>query len=87
MFGNSVSFKDYEGIQGFGLSTQSDVDSLTKALAAGSQRPPASGGSALRVESLEATLRVVTFTLQNIKFWPKIPKLPASIFGLGACPA
>lgn len=77
MLGNTVSFKDYEGIQGFGIGSAQDVDELNKALSAGTQRPPASGGSALRVESLEATLRTVTFTLQNIKLWPKIPKLPA----------
>jgi hypothetical protein len=77
MFNNSVSFKDYEGIQGFGIGSQAEVDELNKALSAGYQRPPASGGSALRVESLEATLRTVTFTLQNIKLWPKMPKLPA----------
>ena len=77
MFGNSVSFRDYEGVQGFGIGSMNEVDELNKALEAGTQRPPASGGSALRVESLEATLRTVTFTLQNIKLWPKIPKLPA----------
>ncbi len=77
MYGNSVSFRDYEGVQGFGIGSQAEVDELNKALQAGTQRPPASGGSALRVESLEATLRTVTFTLQNIKLWPKIPKLPA----------
>jgi len=77
MYGTTVSMKDYEGIQGFGVGSQEQVDELNKALEAGYQRPPASGGSALRVESLEATLRVVTFTLQNIRFWPRIPKLPA----------
>lgn len=77
---NLISFKDYEGIPGFGgfgTSTAQEIESLSKALVAGTQRPPASGGSALRVESLEATLRITTFTLQNIKFWKKIPKLPA----------
>lgn len=72
-----VSFRDYEGIQGFGIGSQAEVDDLNKALSAGTQRPPSSGGSALRVESLEATLRTVTFSLSNIKLWPKIPKLPA----------
>jgi hypothetical protein len=77
MQGTSVSFRDYEGISGFGIGSQAEVDELNKALSAGTQRPPASGGSALRVESLEATLRTVTFSLNHIKLWPKIPKLPA----------
>lgn len=77
MLHNSVSFRDYEGIQGFGIGSQAEVDELNKALSAGYDRPPTSGGGALRVESLEATLRTITFTLQNVKFWPKIPKLPA----------
>jgi len=72
-----VSLRDYEGIQGFGASSASEIEELNKALQAGYQRPPASGGSALRVESLEATLRIVTFTLQNIKLWKAITKLPA----------
>lgn len=72
-----VSLRDYEGLQGFGSSNPSEVEELNKALAAGTQRPATSGGSALRVESLEATLRVVTFTLQNIKLWKNITKLPA----------
>lgn len=72
-----VGLRDYEGIQGFGVSSAKDVEELNKALTAGTQYPPTSGGSALRVESLEATLRVVTFTLGHIKFWKMIPKLPA----------
>ena len=72
-----VSLRDYEGIQGFGMSTSQEVDELQKALSAGTQRPPTSGGNVLRVESLEATLRVVTFTLGHIKFWKMLSKLPA----------
>ena len=72
-----VSMRDYEGIQGFGMSTAQEVDELNKALSAGTQRPPTSGGNVLRVESLEATLRVVTFTLGHIKFWKMLSKLPA----------
>lgn len=72
-----IGLKDYEGIQGFGVSSAQDVENLSKALSAGTQNPPTSGGSALRVESLEATLRVVTFTLNHIKFWKMLPKLPA----------
>lgn len=72
-----VSLRDYEGIQGFGISSAQQVEELNKALSAGTQNPPTSGGNVLRVESLEATLRVVTFTLGHIKFWRSIPKLPA----------
>lgn len=53
------------------------IQNLQKALAAGVGVPPVSGGPALQVQSLEATLRVVTFTLQNIKLWKMLPKLPA----------
>lgn len=72
-----VSMRDYEGIQGFGLSTAEAVENLQKALSAGVQYPPTSGGNVLRVESLEATLRIVTFTLGHIKFWKMLSKLPA----------
>jgi hypothetical protein len=79
MFGAMVSMRDYEDIGGFGIAKggPEEVDSLNKALTAGYDRPPASGGGALRVESLEATLRVTTFTQQNIRLWRGIPKLPA----------
>jgi len=75
-----VGLADYEHIDGFGLSTWQDVAALNKALEAGYDIPATSGGvsgSALRVESLEASLKVVTFQMANIKFWAKIPKLPA----------
>lgn len=72
-----VSMRDYEGFGGFGMATQSDVDELNKALSAGYQSPRHDGGSALRVESLENTMRVLTFTQQHIKLWREIPKLPA----------
>lgn len=77
MSNGMVSLRDYEGIQGFGISSFQQVEELNKALSAGNQNPPTSGGNVLRVESLEATLRVVTFTLGHIKFWKNIPKLPA----------
>ncbi len=72
-----VSMKDYEGIQGFGISPQQDLEELQKALSAGYDRPPSAGGGALRVESLEATLKVVTYRMEHVKFWRSIPKLPA----------
>lgn len=75
-----VGMADYEHIDGFGLSTWEQVSELNKALAAGYDIPATSGGtsgSALRVESLEASLKIVTFQMQHIKFWQKVPKLPA----------
>jgi hypothetical protein len=72
-----VSMRDYEGMAGFGVVPQQEVDELNKALSAGYQLPRHDGGSALRVESLEATLRVLTFSQAHIKLWRDIPKLPA----------
>ena len=75
-----VGISDYEHIDGFGLSTWEQVSELNKALAAGYDIPATSGGisgSALRVESLESSLKVITFQMQHIKFWQKVPKLPA----------
>jgi len=75
-----IGLKDYEQMDGFGLSTWEEVAQLNKALAAGYDIPATSGGvsgSALRVESLEASLKVITYQMQHIKFWQKIPKLPA----------
>lgn len=72
-----ISMKDYEGYHGFGQVTQVEVDELSKALSAGYQNPPVSGSNALRVESLEQTLRILTFTQAHIQFWRDIPKLPA----------
>ena len=72
-----VSLRDYDGLNGFGTSTLGDVNELSKALSAGYQVSNQTGGSALRVESLEASLKVVTFTNKHIKLWKKIPKSPA----------
>jgi len=80
--GNMVSWKDYENVEGFGVTSQSDVDDLNKALTAGQdQNPPGSvvagDGFALRVESLERTLKNTTFKMDHIRFWKAIPKLAA----------
>lgn len=82
MNGNMVSWQDYEGIDGFGSATQGDVDALNKALAAGqSINPPGSvvagDGFALRVESLERTLKNLTFRMEHVKLWKAITKLAA----------
>lgn len=66
------------GMSGFGVGSEKDIAELSKALEAGYQIGAGrTGGSALRVESLEASLKVVTFTSSHIKFWKKIPKSPA----------
>ena len=80
--GNMVSWRDYEGVEGFGATTQSDVDDLNKALSAGQEiNPPGSvvagDGFALRVESLERTLKNTTFKMEHIRFWKSVPKLAA----------
>jgi hypothetical protein len=72
-----VSVNDYDGLNGFGTMKGQDLDQLSKALEAGYQIVNQTGGSALRVESLEASLKVVTFTNAHIKLWKKIPKSPA----------
>ena len=82
MFGlNQVSWKDYEGVEGFGEATAADVSELNKALAAGQAITGPGGtagdGFALRVESLERTLKSTTFRMEHIRFWKAVPKLPA----------
>jgi hypothetical protein len=78
-----VSWRDYEGVEGYGTSTADDVNDLNKALRAGQSIDPPGGtpvagdGFALRVESLERTLKNVTFKMDHIRFWKAIPKLPA----------
>lgn len=62
---------------GFGNDNGSSVQELQKALEAGFQISNQTGGSALRVESLEGSLKVVTYNAHHIKFWKKIPKSPA----------
>ena len=64
-------------INGFGTDASANVSDLNKALEAGNQIVSQTGGSALRVESLEGSLKVVTFSAHHIKFWKKIPKSPA----------
>jgi hypothetical protein len=77
MEGNHVGLSDYEGLTGFGLLPAADTEEIQKALSAGYQSPRHDGGSALRVESLEATLRILTFSQGHVKLWKDIPKLPA----------
>lgn len=71
------SYSSAANFDGFNIGTQSDVHELQKALEAGYQVSGQTGGSSLRVESLEASLKVVTYSASHIKFWKKIPKSPA----------
>src|SRR5690349_4381015 len=79
-----VTLADYSLNAGFGgNSTAEELSVLTKALSAGeitgrdNENQGATGGSVLKVESLENVLKVLTFSEQDIVLWRKIPKLPA----------
>jgi hypothetical protein len=74
-----VSLSNYQNaVSGFNFGTNEDVQALSKALEAGYQVGSGkTGGSALRVESLEASLKVLTFNSTHVKLWKKIPKSPA----------
>jgi hypothetical protein len=73
-----VSWQDYAGLEGFGSS---EVGDLRKALAAGQDinAPGAAAGEGfpLRVESLENTLKVVTYKMDDVRLWQSVTKLPA----------
>ena len=76
-----VSWKDYEGMDGFGQASASDVADLRKALSAGQDvnNPGTSAGAGfpLRIESLERTLKVVTYRMDDVRLWRAISRLPA----------
>lgn len=78
-----VSMNDYENFgQGFGLGSPSDVAELSKALNTGAYGQASgvqgqTGGAALQVESLENSLKVLTYSNEHVKLWKKIAKTPA----------
>ena len=84
-----VSLADYSGNADnhafFGQSNVSaeELSELNKALEAGSVtggstvNSTTASGAPLKVESLENTLKVLTFKETDIQFWKRIPKLPA----------
>ncbi len=78
---NIITLADFEGqLSGFGQHTQQVVDELNKAMGTGTTGEAYgqfADGSAMRPESLEGTLKVVTATEKNIKLWKDINKLPA----------
>ena len=70
----------YEGHgDGFGESSQAHLNEINKALSAGYATDPASqsNGGALRVESLDSTLKIVSFMQQHIRFYNDMPKSKA----------
>jgi hypothetical protein len=74
-FGIQSSFKEAE--HGFGNSSMQDLNDLRKALSAGYAVSSQTNGGALRVQSLESSLKVLTSTQRHYKFWQEVPKLPA----------
>jgi len=77
-----VSWRDYEGLGSFGgVGSSQDLNELRKALSAGQDiNPPAvaSGeGFPLRIESLEKTLKFVTYRMDDVRLWRNLSKLPA----------
>ena len=77
-----VSWRDYEGVEGFGSASPEDVDDLNKALTVGQDRDPpgsvtAGDGFALRVESLDRTLRNVIYRAEHLRLFKAMPKVAA----------
>ncbi len=68
---------------GFGESSYADLQNLNKALEAGeitgmqTVNSLTDSGAPLKVESLEKTLKVITFKESDIVLWRDMPKLPA----------
>ncbi len=81
MFGSGVSLSDYSGANGFlGTATDADIAALHKALETGyavGLDNRGAGGANLRVESLEQSLKVMTFSDKHVKFWKKAVKSAA----------
>jgi len=78
-FGINSTFKEMES--GFGLGSAHQLNELRKALSAGyvtnQGNGSQTGGGALRVQSLEQSLKVLTNTERHYKLWQEIPKTPA----------
>lgn len=79
-----MDVKTYENLgSGFGVAPANDVLELKKALEAGYAGAPEGatdvmvGGAALRVQSLEASLKVLTWREEHLVLWRDIPKTPA----------
>ena len=72
---NHANFVNFEGA---GVASMTEVNELNKALEAGVpyEGAPGSrtGGGALQVESLDSSLKSVTYEMKNIKLWPIMAK-------------
>lgn len=80
----SINLSDYSTVgNGFGNASRESVDQLNKALQAGditgrdTTNMYDASGSPLKVESLEKTLKHLTFRESDIRFWKDLPKKPA----------
>lgn len=62
---------------GFGEASMAELAELKKALEIG-YTDPGTNPEALRVESLDATLKLLTYQAQHIKLWNRIPKTDAA---------
>lgn len=64
--------------ENFGTSTMKELEALRKALTVDHTYTAApgtfTGAGALQVESLDASLKTVTFTKKHLTIWPRIPK-------------
>lgn len=64
--------------EGYGSASAAEVADLNKAISAGAGYAGAptalTGGGALQVESLDASLKSVTYEMKNIKMWPLMAK-------------
>ena len=74
----STNYHFVDFTEGHGAGTLNDVEQLNKALEAGAGYAGAptalTGGGALQVESLDASLKSVTYARKDIKLWSMIAK-------------
>lgn len=82
MMGSFVGASDYDGIEGFGSASAEEMMNLNKALRSGQERnAPGTvvpgDGFTLKPESLDRTLKNVTFRMEHIAFWKFLDKTPA----------
>ena len=79
----SINLSDYGMQNGFGTMSSENVDALNKALGAGditgreTTDLQTASGAPLKVESLEKTLKHLTFRESDISLWKNLPKKPA----------
>lgn len=80
---DQLTWDSYDGIDGFGGTTADEVNQLNKALTVGQEiNPPGSAvagdGFAMRMESLDKTLKNTTYKAKNIKLWRDMYKASAT---------